>query len=39
MWPSSRSLADGRRVGMAHAIRYEKATGIFMTLGGRGPTA
>jgi hypothetical protein len=39
MWPSSRTLADGRRVGMAQAIRYEKATGIFMAVGGHGPPA
>jgi len=27
MWPSCRSLADGRRVSLSHVLRYEKAVG------------
>jgi hypothetical protein len=27
MWPSTRSLADGRRVGLAEVVRFELATG------------
>jgi len=30
MWPSSRSLADGRRVDLSHVLRYEKAVGVPM---------
>lgn len=27
MWPSCRSLPDGRRVSLSHVVRYEKAVG------------
>lgn len=30
MWPSCRSLADGRRVGLGDVVSYEKATGASM---------
>jgi hypothetical protein len=39
MWPSSRSLADGRRVGLSEVVRYEKATGAPMATFGHHPTA
>lgn len=28
MWPSSRSLIDGRRVGLSNVVLYEKGTGV-----------
>jgi hypothetical protein len=39
MWPSSRSLPDGRRVGLSEVVRYEKATGTPMADFGHHPTA
>ncbi len=30
VWPSGRTLADGRVVGLAHVLRYEKAVGVPM---------
>jgi hypothetical protein len=30
MWPAWRSLADGRRVGLSHVLKYEKAVGVPM---------
>lgn len=39
MWSSYRSLPDHRRVGLAHAIRYEKATGNALTVDRHAPTA
>lgn len=38
MWPSCRSLADGRRVGLSDVLRYEKATGVSMAAFGHHPT-
>jgi hypothetical protein len=37
MWPSYRSLPDSRRVGLTHAVRYEKATGRSMTVDSHDP--
>jgi hypothetical protein len=34
MWPSCRSLADGRRVGLSEVVRYERATGVPMAAFG-----
>jgi hypothetical protein len=34
MWPSCRSLSDGRRVGLSDVVRYEKATGTPMAAFG-----
>jgi hypothetical protein len=39
MWPTCRSLNDGRRVGLSEVVRYEMATGTPMTLAGHHPTA
>lgn len=39
MWPSSRSLPDGRRVRLSEVVRYEKATGTPMADFGHHPTA
>jgi len=39
MWPSCRSLPDGRRVGLSHAVRFEKAVGGPMPGFGPHPTA
>jgi hypothetical protein len=39
MWPTSRSLSDGRRVGLSEVVRYEMATGTPMTAFGHHPTA
>jgi hypothetical protein len=39
MWPSCRSLVDGRRVGLSHAVRYEKMVGVPMGGVGHQPTA
>ncbi|MFG2044963.1 hypothetical protein [Dactylosporangium sp. NPDC048998] len=38
MWPSCRSLADGRRVGLSDVVLYEKATGASMAAFGHHPT-
>jgi hypothetical protein len=35
MLPLSRTLPDGRRVGLSEVVRYERAVGLFMT--GSGP--
>ncbi|WP_091345466.1 hypothetical protein [Micromonospora rhizosphaerae] len=39
MWPSCRSLADGRRVGLSNVVLYEKAVGVAMAGFGHHPTA
>lgn len=39
MWPSCRSLADGRRVGLGDVVRYEMAVGVPMAGVGHHPTA
>ena len=39
MWPSCRSLADGRRVGLSEVVLYEKAVGAPMAGFRRHPTA
>jgi hypothetical protein len=39
MWPSCRSLTDGRRVGLSDVVRYEKATGAPMAAFGHHPKA
>jgi hypothetical protein len=39
MWPASRSLSDGRRVGLSDVVRYEMATGTPMTAFGHHSTA
>ena len=38
LWPSCRSLADGRRVGLAEVLEYEKAVGVPMDAMGHRPT-
>jgi hypothetical protein len=38
LWPSCRSLADGRRVGLSDVLLYEKATGATMANFGHHPT-
>jgi hypothetical protein len=38
MWPSYRSLAGGRRVGLSDVLRYEKAVGVPMAGFGHHPT-
>ncbi|MFG3604658.1 hypothetical protein [Micromonospora chersina] len=39
MWPSCRSLADGRRIGLNEVVLYEKAVGAPMAGFRRHPTA
>jgi len=39
IWPSCRSLADGRRVGLGNVVRYEMATGTPMAAFGHHRTA
>jgi hypothetical protein len=34
MWPTNRSLPDGRRVGLPEVIRYEKIVGVPMSAFG-----
>jgi hypothetical protein len=38
MWPSCRSLADGRRARLSDVVRYEKATGESMAAFGHHTT-
>ncbi|MGI5183261.1 hypothetical protein ACQEVZ_44090 [Dactylosporangium sp. CA-152071] len=39
MWPSCRSLADGRQVSVADVLAYELAVGVPMPGFGHRPTA
>jgi hypothetical protein len=39
MWPSCRSLVDGRRVRLSDVVHYENATGVTMAAFGYHPPA